>query len=322
MTIYKWSQGVFYMGNVSEGIVHEVKKVICGKDYVIAQTLTAILAGGHILMEDVPGVGKTTMALAFSKTMGLNFGRVQFTPDVLPSDITGFSMYDRDTDTMKYQPGAIFHNLFLADELNRASSRTQSALLEAMEESRVTVDGTTYVLPRPFIVIATQNPTGASGTSLLPDSQIDRFMVKISIGYPSAKDEKAMLERRKNGIDPMDSVRTLCDINTLLQMQAEVNNIFIHEKVADYIIALVNKTRGHGDLLRGASPRATLALSSMAKAHAYLSGRNYVVPQDVQKVFLPVITHRLILTPEAEVNSRKTTDIAKEILASAFVPKV
>ena len=310
------------MSNVSEGIIHEVKKVICGKDYVIAQMLTAILAGGHILMEDVPGVGKTTMALAFSKTMGLNFGRVQFTPDVLPSDITGFSMYDKETDSMKYQPGAIFHNLFLADELNRASSRTQSALLEAMEESSVTVDGTTYMLPKPFIVFATQNPTGASGTSLLPDSQIDRFMVRSSIGYPSAKDEKAMLERRRNGVNPMESVKTLCDVNTLQKMQAEVNNVFVHEKVVDYIIALINRTRGCADLLRGASPRATIALTSMAKAHAYLSGRNYVVPQDVQKVFLPVITHRLILTPEAEVNGRKTSDIAKEIVASAFVPKV
>ena len=310
------------MGSITEGIIHEVKKVICGKDYVIEETLTAILAGGHILMEDVPGVGKTTMALAFSKTMGLNFGRVQFTPDVLPSDITGFSMYDRNTDTMKYQPGAIFHNLFLADELNRASSRTQSALLEAMEESNVTVDGKTYMLPEPFIVFATQNPTGASGTSLLPDSQIDRFMVRISMGYPSAKFEKAMIEQRKNGINPMDNVRPLCDANTLLQMQAQVNNVFLHDQIADYIIALVNKTRGHADLERGASPRASLAFTSMAKAHAFMSGREYVVPKDVQQVFLPVITHRLILNPEAEVNGKNTTDIAKEILASTFVPKV
>ena len=310
------------MGSITEGIIHEVKKVICGKDYVIEETLTAILAGGHILMEDVPGVGKTTMALAFSKTMGLNFGRVQFTPDVLPSDITGFSMYDRNTDTMKYQPGAIFHNLFLADELNRASSRTQSALLEAMEESNVTVDGKTYMLPEPFIVFATQNPTGASGTSLLPDSQIDRFMVRISMGYPSAKFEKAMIEQRKNGINPMDNVRPLCDTNTLLQMQSQVNNVFLHDQIADYIIALVNKTRGHADLERGASPRASLAFTSMAKAHAFMNGREYVVPKDVQQVFLPVITHRLILNPEAEVNGKNTTDIAKEILASTFVPKV
>ena len=310
------------MGNITEGIIHEVKKVICGKDSVIEVTLTAILAGGHILMEDVPGVGKTTMAIAFSKTMGLNFGRVQFTPDVLPSDITGFSMYDKRTDSMKYQPGAVFHNLFLADELNRASSRTQSALLEAMEESNVTVDGNTYMLPDPFIVFATQNPTGASGTSLLPDSQMDRFMVRISVGYPSAKFEKAMIEQRKNGINPMDSVRTLCDAKTLLEMQAQVNNVFIHDAITDYIISLVNRTRGHADLERGASPRASLAFTSMAKAHAFLNGREYVVPKDVQQVFLPVITHRLILNPEAEVNGKNTTEIAKEILASTFVPKV
>lgn len=310
------------MGSMTDGIIHEIKKVICGKDNVIEETLTAILAGGHILMEDVPGVGKTTMALAFSKTMGLNFGRVQFTPDVLPSDITGFSIYDRNTDSMRYQPGAIFHNLFLADELNRASSRTQSALLEAMEEGNVTVDGKTYILPEPFIVFATQNPTGASGTSLLPDSQIDRFMVRISMGYPSAKYEKAMIEQRKNGINPMDSVRPLCDANALLQMQAQVNNVFLHDQIADYIIALVNKTRGHADLERGASPRASLAFTSMAKAHAFMQGREYVVPKDVQQVFLPVITHRLMLNPEAEVNGKSTTEIAKEILASTFVPKV
>ena len=310
------------MGTISENIIYEIKKVICGKDYIIAQALTAILAGGHILMEDVPGVGKTTMAVAFSKTMGLNYGRVQFTPDVLPSDITGFSLYDKNTNTMKYQPGSIFHNLFLADELNRASTRTQSALLEAMEEGNVTVDGNTYMLPKPFTVIATQNPTGASGTSLLPDSQIDRFMIRLSIGYPSAKDEKAMIESRKNGLNPMDNVKTVCNVNTILQMQAEVNNVFMHDNVTDYIVTLINKTRGHKNLIRGGSPRATLALTSMAKACAYLNGRNYVVPSDVQKVFLPVITHRLMLTPEAEVNGVKTNDIAQEILKDTLSPKI
>ena len=310
------------MSTVTESIVKEVKKVINGKDSVIAQALTGILAGGHVLMEDVPGVGKTTLALAFSKTMGLNFGRVQFTPDVLPSDITGFSLLDKQTNQMKYQPGAIFHNLFLADELNRASSRTQSALLEAMEEGSVTVDGNTYLLPKPFTVFATQNPTGASGTSLLPDSQMDRFMIRISMGYPSSTAEKAMLEARKNGINPMDSVKQVCDMDTILRMQAEANNVFVHEKIVDYIITLINKTRGHSDLERGASPRATLALTSMARTYAYLSGRNFVNPADVQSVFLPVITHRLILTPEAEVNSKVAVDIAKDILKTTFVPKV
>ena len=310
------------MSTVTESIVKEVKKVINGKDSVIAQALTGILAGGHVLMEDVPGVGKTTLALAFSKTMGLNFGSVQFTPDVLPSDITGFSLLDKQTNQMKYQPGAIFHNLFLADELNRASSRTQSALLEAMEEGSVTVDCNTYLLPKPFTVFATQNPTGASGTSLLPDSQMDRFMIRISMGYPSSTAEKAMLEARKNGINPMDSVKQVCDMDTILRMQAEANNVFVHEKIVDYIITLINKTRGHADLERGASPRATLALTSMARTYAYLSGRNFVNPADVQSVFLPVITHRLILTPEAEVNSKVAVDIAKDILKSTFVPKV
>ena len=310
------------MSTVTESIVNEVKKAISGKDHIIAQTLTAILAGGHILMEDVPGVGKTTMALAFSRTMGLDYGRVQFTPDVLPSDITGFSLYDKRTETMKYQPGSIFHNLFLADELNRASSRTQSALLEAMEESKVTVDGNTYLLPNPFVVIATQNPAGSSGTSLLPDSQVDRFMIRVSMGYPSASAEKALIDARKNGVNPLDSVRPVCDTKMILQMQNEVNNVFIHEKIIDYIVVLVNKTRGHADLERGGSPRATLSLTSMAKAYAYLSGRNYVVPSDIQKVFLPVIVHRLILTPEAEVNGKNPVEIAQEILKAVPTPKV
>ncbi len=310
------------MSTVTESIVSEVKKAISGKDHIIAQTLTAILAGGHILMEDVPGVGKTTMALAFSRTMGLDYGRVQFTPDVLPSDITGFSLYDKKTETMKYQPGSIFHNLFLADELNRASSRTQSALLEAMEESKVTVDGSTYLLPNPFIVIATQNPAGSSGTSLLPDSQVDRFMIRVSMGYPSASAEKALIDARKNGVNPLDSVKPVCDTRMILQMQNDVNNIFIHEKIIDYIVMLVNKTRGHADLERGGSPRATLSLTSMAKAYAYLSGRNYVIPSDIQKVFLPVIAHRLILTPEAEVNGKNPVEIAQEIIKAVPTPKV
>ncbi|SDY21387.1 MoxR-like ATPase [Ruminococcaceae bacterium YAD3003] len=310
------------MSTVTESIVNEVKKAISGKDHIIAQTLTAILAGGHILMEDVPGVGKTTMALAFSRTMGLDYGRVQFTPDVLPSDITGFSLYDKKTETMKYQPGSIFHNLFLADELNRASSRTQSALLEAMEESKVTVDGSTYLLPNPFIVIATQNPAGSSGTSLLPDSQVDRFMIRVSMGYPSASAEKALIDARKNGVNPLDSVKPVCDTRMILQMQNDVNNIFIHEKIIDYIVMLVNKTRGHADLERGGSPRATLSLTSMAKAYAYLSGRNYVIPSDIQKVFLPVIAHRLILTPEAEVNGKNPVEIAQEIIKAVPTPKV
>ncbi len=310
------------MSQLTNQIITEVKKVICGKDYVIVQALTGILAGGHILIEDVPGVGKTTMALAFSKTMGLDYGRVQFTPDVLPSDITGFSIFDKQTNTMKYQPGSIFHNLFLADELNRASSRTQSALLEAMEEGQVTVDGKTYLLPKPFTVFATQNPAGASGTSLLPDSQIDRFMIRISMGYPAAADEKNMLESRKNGANPMEYVNRICSKETLVQLQDEVNRVFVNDQLLEYIVALSGMTRNHKDLERGASPRATIALTSMARAFAYLQQRNYVTPSDVQTVFGPVMCHRLILTPEAEVDGKRTADVAKEILKTVPVPKV
>lgn len=310
------------MSNKTKTIIEEIKKVICGKDYIIALALTGMLSGGHVLMEDVPGVGKTTMALAFSRTMGLNYGRVQFTPDVLPSDITGFSVYDKVSQRMVYQQGSIFHNLFLADELNRASSRTQSALLEAMEEGQVTVDGNTYALPRPFTVFATQNPSGASGTSLLPDSQMDRFAIRISMGYPSTSDEKSMILGRQNGRNPMDDVRPVCSAQELQQMQDEVSRVFVSEQVLDYILSLVAATRHHKDLDRGASPRATLALTAMSKAYAFLCDRNYVIPSDVQATFGPVMGHRLILTPEAEVNEKSSDTITKEILKSVPAPKV
>lgn len=310
------------MSEKTNQIIDEIKKVICGKDYVILLALTGILSGGHVLIEDVPGVGKTTMALAFSRAMGLDYGRVQFTPDVLPSDITGFSVFDKHSQTMKYQPGSVFHNLFLADELNRASSRTQSALLEAMEEGQVTVDGNTYALPKPFVVFATQNPSGASGTSLLPDSQMDRFAIRISMGYPSTSDEKAMILNRKDGSNPLSAVQTLCNADMILAMQDEVNQVFVSDAVLDYIVALIAKTRSHKDLERGASPRATLALTSMAKAYAYTFHRNYVVPADVQTVFAPVMCHRFLLTPEAEVNGKRTVDVAKDILKQVQAPKV
>ena len=310
------------MSEKTNASIVEIRKVICGKDTVILQALAGILSGGHVLIEDVPGVGKTTMALAFSRAMGLDYGRVQFTPDVLPSDITGFSVFDKHSQSMVYQPGSVFHNLFLADELNRASSRTQSALLEAMEEGQVTVDGNTYALPKPFTVFATQNPSGASGTSLLPDSQMDRFAIRISMGYPSADAEKAMLEDRKDGNNPLNSVRCLCSASELLAMQEEVSRVFVSEPLLDYIIALVAGTRTHDDLERGASPRATLALTSMARSYAYLFHRNYVIPSDIQAVFTPVMGHRLMLTPEAEVSERRITDITREILKSVPAPRV
>ncbi len=307
------------MSDVKNQVIEEVKKVICGKDEVIRLVMTAMLSGGHILIEDVPGVGKTSMVLAFSKTMGLDYGRVQFTPDVLPSDITGFSVFDKDTKEMHYQKGAIFHNLFLADELNRASSRTQSAFLEAMEEGQVTVDEKTYPLPSPFIVFATQNPSGASGTSLLPDSQMDRFSVRISMGYPKNEDEKAMLMSRQDGNDPMKTIERVCSAEDLVRMQQEASKVHIRDRLFDYIVALADATRNHPDLERGASPRATLAMTAMARAYAYMDGRDFVSDEDVQKVFVPVMSHRFILTPEAEFNEVKTEKIAEEIVKKTRV---
>ena len=310
------------MSELTNAVINEVRKVICGKDDILKKVLVGILAGGHILIEDVPGVGKTSMVLAFSKAMGMNFGRVQFTPDVLPSDITGFSVFDKNTQRMVYQKGHIFHNLFLADELNRASTRTQSALLEAMEEGQVTVDGATYMLPKPFVVFATQNPTGAAGTSLLPDSQMDRFHIKISIGYPSKDSEKNMIIVRNGGKDPLDLVKPLCNAESVAQMQQAVSKVYIHDRILDYIVELSYLTRRSPHLLRGASPRATLALTDIARAMAFLSDRNYVTPGDIQACFTTVMSHRVLLSPEAELEGMKVQVVLNEVLNSAVPPKV
>ena len=308
------------MGSVSQ-IIGEVKKVIVGKDRTLLWVLTTILARGHILLEDIPGVGKTTMALAFSKALGLEYGRVQFTPDVLPSDITGYSVYQKETGKMIYQPGAVLTNVFLADELNRATSRTQSALLEAMEEGQVTVDGQTYALPQPFFVIATQNPTGASGTQLLPDSQMDRFAIRLSIGYPSPKDEREMVLTRQQG-NPLDQVRQVVTRQELVALQDQADAVYIKPDVVDYMVALVSATRNDPMILRGASPRATLSVASMAKAVAMLKGRDYVTPEDVQTVFVDTVSHRLLLAPEAEARDISEAKLLQEILRKTQAPRL
>ena len=281
--------------------------------------LLAILAGGHILLEDIPGVGKTTMALAFSKALGLDYNRVQFTPDVMPSDITGFTLYNKEAGRMEYQPGAVLCNLFLADELNRATSRTQSALLEAMEEGQVTVDGVSHPVPRPFLVIATQNPAGASGTQPLPDSQMDRFMVRLSLGYPAPADEMDMVRRRQEG-NPLDSVEQVVDREGLLALREKAGAVYLSDEVLDYIVRLVGATREHPMILQGASPRATLALAAMAKAAALVRGRDYVNPEDVELVFPDVVPHRLLLSPRAEGD--KSFDPAAELLAKVPAPRI
>lgn len=306
--------------NYAQQILSQARQVIVGKDTVLLWALAAILAKGHILLEDIPGVGKTTMALSFSRLLGLSYNRVQFTPDVLPSDVTGYSVPDK-TGGMTYQPGAVLCNLFLADELNRATSRTQSALLEAMEEGQVTVDGVSHSLPRPFVVIATQNPTGAAGTQLLPDSQLDRFTVRLSLGYPNAKDEIAMILGRQ-GRDPLAQLRPILTAQELALLQEQVASTHVGEPVVKYIVELASATRSHEELRRGASPRAALSVTAMAKAVAQLRGRDYVIPADVREVFVLTVAHRLILSPLAEGRGKSAQQVAEEILASVPAPRL
>lgn len=304
-----------------ETVLNEVKKAVVGKDKVIAMVLTAIIARGHILLEDIPGVGKTTMAVAFSKALGLDYKRVQFTPDVLPSDVVGFSLLDKDTGEMIYKPGAILCNFFLADELNRATSRTMSALLEAMEEGRVTVDGITHPVPDPFIVIATQNPVGSSGTQMLPESQMDRFMVRLSLGYPAPEAELDLLQRKQGG-SMLDKVNCVADRHELAAIREKADSVFVDKKILDYAIRLSTASRNNKSLLHGASPRATIAVINMAKAAAWVRGRDYVIPDDVKYVYPATITHRLVLTAEARAAGRTAEGVLDGILATAPAPAI
>ncbi len=305
----------------AQQILNQVRKVIVGKDHVLVWALAAMLAKGHILIEDIPGVGKTTMALAFSKTLEMEYGRVQFTPDVLPSDVTGYSVLDQKTGEMTYQPGAVLCNLFLADELNRATSRTQSALLEAMEEGQVTVDGVSHPVPQPFTVIATQNPTGAAGTQPLPDSQMDRFMLRLSLGYPAAKDELSMVMGRQEG-NPLQKLEPLMDRPTFCKLQELVEQTYAGELVAGYAVSLVQATRNHPLLQRGASPRATLALIALCRAIAQLRGRDYVLPEDVQETFPRCLAHRVQLSAAAQSRNMQAEEVLQQILTSVAPPKL
>ena len=308
------------MENRAFEIVNEVKKVIVGKDEVITKTLMAILAGGHILLEDVPGVGKTQLALAFSKAMSLRYKRVQFTPDTMASDLVGFTMYNKETDSFVYKQGALACNLFLGDEINRTSAKTQSALLEAMEELQITVDGKTYMLPDPFICIATQNPLGSAGTHALPDSQLDRFMIKLSMGYPSIENQVDIVKQRK-GANPLESVVEAASLEDINDMKAAVANVHIDDEVIEYAATLCEKTRNNTDILQGASPRAVLSLVQMARACAFINERDYVVPSDVASLFADVCAHRVILTPKAKVSKTSAEEILQEIVKNTQAPR-
>lgn len=281
--------------------------------------MCAILSRGHILIEDIPGVGKTTLALAFAAAMGLKQKRIQFTPDVLPSDITGFTMYRREQEQFVYQPGAVMCNLFLADEINRTSPKTQSALLEVMEENAVTVDGVTHPVPDPFVVIATENPMGYTGTQMLPESQLDRFMVCVTMGYPSRAEEMAILKGQAQQ-NPLAQVRPVTNRQELLEMQAQVRQTVIADAVYRHMVDLCAETRRHPGIALGLSPRATLALASMARANAFIQGRNYVIPRDVSEMFPYIAVHRLRLSPEAKLNRWNVQDILGQILEQVKAP--
>ena len=308
------------MNKELEQIICEVEKAISGKRAVIEKILMAILSDGHILLDDVPGVGKTTLALALSRTLGLSYSRIQFTPDVLPSDIIGFSVYDKNTGSFTYKPGVVNDtNLLLGDEINRTSSKTQSALLEAMEERQVTVDGNTYPLQEPFIVIATQNNVGTAGTQSLPYAQMDRFLVRLSIGYPDFDAQMELLKARQDN-DPLELVRQAVTREDVVRMQKEARAVTSKESILSYLTRLSMASREHPMTEIGISPRGVLFLDRMAKAHAYLDGRDYVVPEDVQAVLSDVCAHRLILTQKARLSGATAQQVLDDLLKTVEVP--
>lgn len=307
--------------NIIQAIEAEAGKAILGKDLVIRKVLAVIVAGGHILLEDIPGVGKTTLALAFSRAMDLKFNRVQFTPDVVPSDVTGFTVYDKETGKMNYRPGAAMCNILLADEINRTSSKTQSSLLEVMQEGSITVDGRTWKVPEPFIVIATQNPLGTAGTQMLPEAQLDRFMIQLSIGYPDPAAEINILKDRKQ-TDPLAAIQRIAGAKEIIAMKEAAKSIFVHDRIYEYITALCRQTREHPMIRLGISPRGALSLTSLVQSWAYLQGRSYVVPQDIWDVFADVARHRLMLTSKAGVQNMDADAIAMDILQQVPQPNV
>lgn len=301
-------------------ILQEIQKVILGKKEVVEKVMMAILADGHILLDDVPGVGKTTLAVALGKALGLDYQRIQFTPDVLPSDIVGFSIYDKSTGNFRYMPGTVNRaNLLLADEINRTSSKTQSALLEAMEERQVTVDGNVYPLPKPFLVIATENHVGAAGTQLLPHAQLDRFLVRLTIGYPDFETQMDIIRDRAVA-NPMDHVAQVADQEQILAMQKEAAAVTMKDEIVAYIARLAIASREHPMVELGISPRGAIAIGRMARACAYVRGRDYVVPEDVQAVFTAVCAHRLLLSQKAKAARLTSGTLLEEILKETKAP--
>lgn len=296
-----------------------IQKVIVGKDEVIDLTLVAVLCEGHILLEDVPGIGKTTLARALAASLGCSFRRIQFTPDLLPSDVTGLNWFNQKKQEFEYRPGPIMSQVVLADEINRATPRTQSALLESMQERQVTVDGVTRKVPRPFLVLATQNPIELEGTFPLPEAQVDRFLLRITIGYPSEKDENTILERFRMD-DPLPELGAVTTPEEIRMIQEERRKIRVEEPVRDYIVRVARFTRTHQEIELGASPRATLALYQASQAWAAIQGREYVLPDDVKRMSPHVLTHRLMISPQAQLRGRKPQELVAGIVETVPVP--
>lgn len=302
-------------------IVDNVANVFVGKRLIIERIVLSFISGGHVLIEDVPGVGKTTLVHAVAKSLGCSFKRVQFTPDLLPSDITGITVYNLKTGEFEFKEGPIMANIILADEINRSSPKTQSSLLEAMQEGQITIDGITYKLPEPFIVLATQNPIEYEGTFPLPEAQLDRFSMRISIGYPDSEEEKKILKLYgyENPLNHLKSVITAAQVKMLRE---EINKIYVDDKVEEYIISIIHATRSHPDIYLGCSPRGTLTLYNISRALAFVRGRDYVIPDDVKELVYPVLNHRLILKSDAKISGKTTELILKDILSSTRVPLV
>ncbi|MBQ5902011.1 MAG: MoxR family ATPase, partial [Clostridia bacterium] len=298
---------------------NNVEQVIVGKREAIELVVTALISNGHILLEDVPGVGKTRLIAAVARSIDGSFKRIQFTADVLPSDITGFSVYNQKTGDFEFKKGAIMSQFVLADEINRTSPKTQAALLEAMEERQISVDGVTYKMPQPFMVMATQNPIEFMGTFPLPEAQLDRFLIKISVGYPDAESERSVLSMHQMD-DPFETLEAVATTDDIINIQNEVKKVFVHENLESYIVSLVSATRNHPSVRLGASPRASLALYRTAQATAYIDGRDYVVPDDIQKMMIPVMAHRIILSQETKFSNTTAEDVLEEIKKSTPVP--
>lgn len=300
-------------------IIKNVENVIVGKRDAIELVITALISNGHILLEDVPGVGKTRLIAAVARSIDGSFKRIQFTADVLPSDVTGFSVYNQKIGEFEFKNGAIMSQFVLADEINRTSPKTQAALLEAMEEKQISVDGVTYKMPQPFMVMATQNPIEFMGTFPLPEAQLDRFLIKISVGYPDAESERSVLSMHQMD-DPFETLEAVATTDDIINIQNEVKKVFVHENLESYIVSLVSATRNHPSVRLGASPRASLALYRTAQATAYIDGRDYVVPDDIQKMMIPVMAHRIILSQETKFSNTTAEDVLEEIKKSTPVP--